>query len=106
MTGAKSAQSAKTAMSASATRLRGFARMGARAASLKPRAETAAALTTLRPGIEPEVRDVDHEVRERIHDRRQQGDAEHGGEIECDGGRCRITAEPGPAEDRLGQHCP
>src|SRR5438045_7097826 len=91
-------------MSASARRLRGLARIGARAASLKPRADTAAALTTLRPGIEPEVRDVDHEVRERIHDRRQQGDAEHRREVECDGGRGRITAQPGPAEDRLCQH--
>src|SRR5438067_12536617 len=106
ITGAKSAQSANTAMSASARRLRGFARIGARAASLKPRAETATALTTRRPGIEPEVRDVDHEVRERIHDRRQQGDAEHRREVERDGGRGRITPEPGPAEDRLGQHRP
>src|SRR5256885_15632762 len=98
MTGAKSAQSAKTAMSASARRLRGFASMGARAASLKPRAETAAALTTLRPGIEPEVRDVDHEIRERIHDRRQQGDTEHGREIERDSGGGRITARAGAGE--------
>src|SRR2546430_931040 len=74
--------------------------------SRKPRVETAAALPTLRPWIEPEVRDVDREVREWIHDRGQQGDAEHGREIECDGGRGRITAEPGPAEDRLGQHRP
>src|SRR5438132_11057285 len=91
-------------MSVSARRLRGLARIGARAASLKPRADTAAALTTLRPGIEPEVRDVDHEVRERIHDRRQKGDAEHGREVKWDGGRGRITAQPGPAEDSLCQH--
>src|SRR4029077_14771051 len=93
-------------MSTSARTFSGFARIGARAARLRPRAETAAALTTLRPWIEPEVRDVDHEVRERIHDRRQKGDAEHGGKIEGDSSSGRIAAQAGPAEDRLGQHGP
>src|SRR5438093_8217225 len=105
-TGARSAHAANTAMSANARTLRGLARIGARATSLKPRAETAAALTTLRPWIEPEIRDVDDEVRDRVHDRSEKGDAKHSGEVERDGGCGRVTSQAGPAEDGFGQHGP
>src|SRR6266851_1577899 len=105
-TGAKSAHAASIAMSASATTFKGLERMGARATSRIPRVESAAVLATLRPGVQPEIRDVDHEVRQRVDDRRQQGDAEHRGEIERDGGRGRVASKTWPAEDRLGQDRP
>src|SRR3989442_6248126 len=104
MTGANAAHAANVAMSAIAATLSGFARIGARATSRRPRTGSATVLATLRPRVEPEIGDVDREVRERVDDRREQRDAEHRREIEGDGRRGRVTAKTRPAEDGLGQH--
>src|SRR5712692_7243347 len=87
ITGAKSAHNANTPMSANATMFSGLERIGARATSLRPRTPIAAVLTMLRPGVEPEVRDVDHEVGDRIHDGGEQRHPQHGGKIQGDRGR-------------------
>src|SRR5438034_1876010 len=102
--GAKSAQNANTAISANATTFRGLARIGARATSLRPPRVSAAVLAMLRPRVKPEIRDVHNEVGERVHDRSQQRHTEDRREIQRDGRRGRITPEPRPAEDGLGQH--
>src|SRR5438094_8746392 len=103
--GARRAHAAKRAMSAMATTFSGLPRMGAaRAARRRPRTETDAALTTLRPRVEPEIRDVDEQVRDRVDDRSEQRDAEHRRKIERDRSRGRVAPETGPAEDCLGQH--
>src|SRR5438477_441213 len=81
-----------------------IARMGARAASRRPPRASAAVLAMLRPRVEPEIRDVHHEVGERVHDRSQEGHAQDRREIQGDGGSGRITPEARPAEDGLGQH--
>src|SRR5881396_3465014 len=86
--GASTAQTAKVVISASARTLSGSRRIGAR-------------LATLDPWIEPVVRHVDDEVRERIDHGREQRDAEHRWEIEAHRRRGRVTAKPGPAEDRF-----
>src|SRR5438552_7211437 len=104
ITGAKSAQNANTAISASATTFSGLARMGARAASLRPRTGSAIVLAMLRPRVEPEVGDVHNEVGERVHDRSQQRHTKDRRKIQRDGRRGRITPKARPAEDGLSQH--
>src|SRR5438309_7255816 len=104
MSGAKAANSANVAISAIAATLSGFARIGARATRRRPRTGSATALATLRPRVEPEIRDVDHQIRERVDDRREQGDAEHRREVQRHRRCRRITAQTRPAEDRLGEH--
>src|SRR4029079_18503631 len=90
--GARIAHAANTAISANATTFSGLARIGARATSLRPRSEGATALAMLRPRIEPEIRDVDDEICEWIHDRREQRHAEHRGKVEGDRGGGRVSS--------------
>src|SRR5437016_160907 len=89
--GASTAHTANAVISASARTLSGSRRIGARLATLDPR-------------IEPVVRDVDDQVRDRIDDGREQGHAEYSREVEAHRRCGRVAAKPGPAEDRFGQH--
>src|SRR5207249_4049745 len=104
-TGAKSAQNANTAISASATTFSGLARMGARAASLRPRTGSAIVLAMLRPRVEPEVGDVHNEVGDRVHDRGQQSDTKDRRKIQRDRRR-REVAERERRQDQMENAAP
>src|SRR6202171_5201695 len=105
MTGAKIAPRAKSAMSVSASRLSGSRRIGPRARVNDPLwTGPTPPSATLDPGVEPVIGDVDDEVRDGVDDRGEQRHAEHGRKVEAPRRRGRVPPEPGPAEDRLGQH--